>query len=303
MSCLCLLGCKYGVKMFTFYFGVNFASYFAIKIHHLADIKHETLFQTRKHPQKHFQKIFKRKRNNIFRFSLECLDNLPFMKILIIEDEPDLLFEIKNFLEKENYVCEVADNFLEADEKMAVYHYDMALIDITLPGGSGLKLIDNLKQQNTDTGIIIISARNSLDDKLTGLDLGADDYITKPFHLSELNARIKAVFRRRKFEGSTSVIFNEIELLPDYGKVKILDKSLILTKKEFEILLFFIANKNRLLTRESIAEHLWGDNIDLADNFDFIYTHINNLRKKIVKAGGNDYIKSVYGIGYKFTAE
>ena len=225
------------------------------------------------------------------------------MKILIIEDETDLLFEIKNFLEKENYVCEVADNFLEADEKMAVYHYDMALIDITLPGGSGLKLIDNLKQQNTDTGIIIISARNSLDDKLTGLDLGADDYITKPFHLSELNARIKAVFRRRKFEGSTSVIFNEIELLPDYGKVRILDKSLILTKKEFEMLLFFIANKNRLLTRESIAEHLWGDNIDLADNFDFIYTHINNLRKKIVKVGGNDYIKSVYGIGYKFTAE
>ncbi len=239
----------------------------------------------------------------LFRFSLECLDNLPFMKILIIEDEPDLLFEIKNFLEKENYVCEIADNFLDADEKMAVYHYDMALIDITLPGGSGLKLIDNLKQQNTDTGIIIISARNSLDDKLTGLDLGADDYITKPFHLSELNARIKAVFRRRKFEGSTSVTFNEIEFLSDYGKVKIFDKSLILTKKEFEMLLFFIANKNRLLTRESIAEHLWGDNIDLADNFDFIYTHINNLRKKIMKAGGNDYIKSVYGIGYKFTAE
>ncbi len=222
------------------------------------------------------------------------------MKLLIIEDEPALLDEMKNFLEKENYVCETVANFNEADEKLSLYHYDVALIDITLPGGSGLKLIENLKRQNTDTGIIIISARNSLDDKLTGLDLGADDYITKPFHLSELNARVKAVLRRRKFKGATKVIFNEIELLPDQGTVKVNGKSLLLTKKEFEMLLFFISNKTRLLTRESIAEHLWGDNIDLADNFDFIYTHINNLRKKIMKSGGKDYIKTVYGIGYKF---
>ncbi len=223
------------------------------------------------------------------------------MKLLIVEDEPVLLEEIKNFLEKENYVCETAANFNDADEKLAVYHYDVALIDITLPGGSGLRLIENLKQQNTNTGIIIISARNSLGDKLTGLDLGADDYMTKPFHLSELNARIKAVLRRRKFEGATSVVFNEMEMLPDQGTVKIDGKSLALTKKEFEMLLFFVSNKNRLLTRESIAEHLWGDNIDLADNFDFIYTHINNLRKKIVKNGGKDYIKTVYGVGYKFS--
>ncbi len=222
------------------------------------------------------------------------------MKLLIIEDEPALLEEMKNFLEKENYICETAANFNEADEKLSLYHYDVALIDITLPGGSGLKLIENLKCKNTDTGIIIISARNSLDDKLTGLDLGADDYITKPFHLSELNARVKAVLRRRKFKGATKVIFNEIELLPDQGTVKVNGKSLLLTKKEFEMLLFFISNKTRLLTRESIAEHLWGDNIDLADNFDFIYTHINNLRKKIMKSGGKDYIKTVYGIGYKF---
>lgn len=223
------------------------------------------------------------------------------MKILIVEDEPVLLEEIKNFLQKENYVCETASTFNDADEKLAVYQYDIVLIDITLPGGSGLRLLENLKKQNTNTGIIIISAKNSLGDKLTGLDLGADDYLTKPFHLPELNARIKAVLRRRKFEGATSVVFNEIELLPDYGTVKVFDKNLSLTKKEFEMLMFFIANKNRLLTRESIAEHLWGDNIDLADNFDFIYTHINNLRKKIVKNGGNDYIKTVYGIGYKFT--
>lgn len=231
------------------------------------------------------------------------MGNLPGMKILIVEDEPDLMSDIKDFLEKENYICETASGFNEADEKLAIYHYDVALIDITLPGGSGLKLIENLKKLNNNTGIIIVSARNSLDDKLAGLDLGADDYLTKPFHLSELNARVKAVLRRRKFEGATTVIFHEIELLPDQGTVKVNGKNLVLTKKEFELLLFFISNKNRLLTRESIAEHLWGDSIDLVDNFDFIYTHINNLRKKILKNGGNDYIKTVYGIGYKFTNE
>ena len=229
------------------------------------------------------------------------MDNLYHMKLLIVEDEPALLEEMKNFLEREHYVCETATNFNDADEKLSVYHYDVALVDITLPGGSGLQLIENLKRKNTDTGVIIITARNSLEDKLTGLDLGADDYITKPFYLSELNARVKAVLRRRKFDGSAKVLFNEIELLPDQGGAMVHGKSLVLTKKEFELLLFFISNKNRLLTRESIAEHLWGDNIDLADNFDFIYTHINNLRKKIMKNGGNDYIKTIYGIGYKFT--
>lgn len=223
------------------------------------------------------------------------------MKLLIVEDEPSLLEEIKNFLEKENYLCEVTGNFYEADEKLSLYHYDIAIVDITLPGGSGLQLIDNLKKQKIDTGIIIISARNSLDDKLTGLDLGADDYLTKPFHLSELNARVKAVLRRRKFEGATIIVFNEIEIQPEEGSIKIGGKNIILTKKEFELLLFFISNKNRLLTHESIAEHLWGDNIDMSDNFDFIYTHINNLRKKILRAGGKDYVKTVYGMGYKFT--
>ena len=140
------------------------------------------------------------------------MGNLPFMKILIVEDEPDLLIGIKNFLEKENYTCEAASEFNQADEKLDLYHYDVAIIDINLPGGSGLKLIENLKQHNNDTGIIIISARNSLDDKLSGLDLGADDYLTKPFHLSELNARVKAVLRRRKFEGATSVAYHEMEL-------------------------------------------------------------------------------------------
>ena len=126
--------------------------------------------------------------------------------------------------------------------------------------------------------------------------------LPKPFHLAELNSRVKALLRRRKFDGATSIVFNEIEIQPDDGTVKIWKIKLCTNqKKEFELLLFFVSNKNRLLTRESIAEHLWGDNIDLADNFDFIYSHIKNLRKKIMKAGGNDYIKSVYGMGYKFT--
>ena len=225
------------------------------------------------------------------------------MKLLIVEDESNLLVEIKSFLEKENYVCEVACNFNDADQKLSLYFYDIALIDINLPGGSGLRLIEKIKSHHADTGIIIISARDSLDDKLSGLSLGADDYLTKPFHLSELNARVKAILRRRKFEGAAYVVFNEIKILPDQGSVLVNKTNLLLTKKEFELLLFFVVNKNRLLTRESIVEHLWGDNIDLADNFDFLYTHINNLRKKIMSAGGRNYIRTVYGIGYKFTEQ
>ncbi|GAB1451255.1 response regulator transcription factor [Draconibacterium sp.] len=223
------------------------------------------------------------------------------MKILLVEDEKELSAIIESFLQKEGFLCETAATFEEADEKLALYKYDVALVDITLPGGSGLQLIETLKEHNADTGIIIISAKNSLNDKLTGLDLGADDYLTKPFHLAELNSRIKALLRRRLFQGANTISFQEIEIYPDEGSVTIAGQPIILTKKEYELLLFFISNKNRLLTRESIAEHLWGDNIDLADNFDFIYTHINNLRKKIAKAGGNDYVKTVYGMGYKFT--
>lgn len=223
------------------------------------------------------------------------------MKILIIEDEPELLKEIESYLLKENYVCEVAGNFNDASEKLQLYHYDIAIIDITLPGGSGLTLIQILKKISRDTGILIISAKNSLDDKLTGLETGADDYITKPFHLAELNARVKAIIRRKKFGGAMEIIHNEIKINSEERAVYINNNGLQLTRKEYELLHFFIANKNRLLTRESIAEHLWGDNIDLADNFDFIYTHINNLRKKILAAGGTDYLKTVYGMGYKFT--
>ena len=223
------------------------------------------------------------------------------MKILIIEDEVELLEDICGYLGEENYICETASNFSSAEEKLELYHYDIAVVDITLPGGSGLQLIELLKSKHTDTGVLIISAKNSLDDKINGLNIGADDYLTKPFHLAELNARIKALIRRRRFDGATKIIFNEIEIDADENLILINHKPLVLTRKEYELLNFFIANKNRILTKESIAEHLWGDDIDLADNFFFVYTHINNLRKKIIKKGGNDYIKTVYGMGYKFS--
>ena len=223
------------------------------------------------------------------------------MKILIVEDEVDLLVTISNYLIRENYVCELADNFQKADEKLAIYEYDIILLDITLPDGSGFDLLKTIKKQQLKAGVIVISAKNSLDDKINGLDLGADDYMTKPFQLSELNSRIKAVLRRRHFDGTNTLVFNELSVDVDGKSVTVAGKEIILTPKEYDILLFLLMNKNRVLTKEAIADHLWADNIDMADNFDFIYTHLNNVRKKIKLAGGNDYIKTIYGMGYKFT--
>lgn len=224
------------------------------------------------------------------------------MKILLIEDEKELAGSIIAYVQKENYICEAVMTYEDAKEKINLYQYDCIVVDITLPDGSGLEVIRELKKNKSDTGIIIISAKNSLEDKLTGLDIGADDYLTKPFHLSELNARIKSIIRRRNFSGASEISFNEIRVLPDQQEVFVNDIPVILTKKEFELLIYFLSNKERVLTKESIAEHLWGDEMDLADSFDFIYTHIKNLRKKIMESGGQDYIQNVYGMGYKFTA-
>ena len=223
------------------------------------------------------------------------------MKVLIIEDEVELLIAISNFLTREKYICELAENFEKAEDKIATYEYDIILLDITLPDGNGLELLNRIKKRQKLAAIIIISAKNSLDDKIQGLDLGADDYLTKPFYLSELNARIKAVLRRKQFDGTSTLEFHEISIDTESKSVSIKGKNIILTKKEYYLLLFFIINKNRVLTKEAIAEHLWEDNIDLANNFDFIYTHLNNIRKKIKSAGGSDYIKTLYGMGYKFT--
>jgi DNA-binding response OmpR family regulator len=223
------------------------------------------------------------------------------MKILIIEDEPALNESILFYLKNEGFVCETALNYNEASQKINDYNYDLIVVDIMLPDGSGLNIVRELKASYLNTGIIILSAKDSLDDKLLGLDLGADDYITKPFHLAELNSRIKSVIRRRKFNGNKEIIFNEIQIDPATAEVTVKNKIINLTKKEYDLLLFFISNKNRVLTKEMIAEHLWGDNIDMVDSFDFIFTHIKNLRKKILKNKGKDYIKTIYGMGYKFS--
>lgn len=223
------------------------------------------------------------------------------MKILVVEDETGLLESTVSFLREEGFVCEKAAGYFVAEDKLASFTYDIVILDITLPDGNGLDLLKRVKELHSDTGTLIVSARNSLDDKISGLDLGADDYITKPFHLSELHSRIRAVLRRRKFRGSQMIEFNEIRLLPEERKVFIQDKVLNLTPKEYELMLFFVTNKERVLTRQAIAEHLWGDYMDTADHFDFVYTHLNNLRKKIKASGGRDYITTVYGIGYKFT--
>jgi DNA-binding response OmpR family regulator len=224
------------------------------------------------------------------------------VKILLAEDEISMGESIITFLKKEGHVCEWVKSFNAGYEKAGIYRYDCALIDITLPGGNGLDIVKVLKKHNPNTGIIILSAKNSLDDKVSGLDLGADDYITKPFHFAELNSRLNSVLRRRNFEGNNEIVFEKLKLIPDKQEAFAGNRLMTLTKKEFDLLLFFISNKSRVVTRESIAEHLWGDEMDMLDSFDFIYSHIKNLRKKIMDSGGDDYIRSVYGIGYKFSA-
>lgn len=222
------------------------------------------------------------------------------MKLLIIEDNLNLLESISESLSAENFLCETAVDFLTANEKVNMYNYDIVVVDINLPGGSGLEIIRELKKINTETGVIVISARNSLDNKIEGLELGADDYITKPFDMAELIARVKALMRRRNFAGSSQVKYGEITINTNSREVYVKEEKIELTKSEYDILLFFFSNPGRIITRESLAEHIWGDNMDLADSFDFIYSHIKNLRKKITSCKVADPIKAVYGIGYKF---
>lgn len=223
------------------------------------------------------------------------------MNILLVEDESALAESVISYLSKEQFHCEWVDTFDKAQEKINLYEYDCALVDIMLPDGNGLKLIEELKLLKPDTGVVVISAKNSIDDKIKGLDLGADDYLDKPFDLSELNARIKAVIRRRNFQGKNAMVFGDISISPYEREALVNDQKLNLTRKEFDLLLYFVSNPNRVITKESIAEHLWGDHMDETDSFDFIYAHLKNLRKKIVKKGGEDRIDTVYGVGYKFT--
>lgn len=222
------------------------------------------------------------------------------MKILVIEDDQVLRCGILNYFKAEGHICEYAAHFDSACEKISIYNYDCILLDLCLPGGEGLDLLVKLKQLKKSDGVIIISARQSLDDKLAGLDLGADDYLVKPFHLSELKARVSAVIRRKKFDGDDIVIFNEIKVDIPAMKVMVNGVRLILTKKEFDLLVYFLFNKNKVVSKNAMAEHLWGDEIDMSDDFCFLYTHVKNLRRKLAEAGAADYICSIYGIGYTF---
>ena len=223
------------------------------------------------------------------------------MKILIIEDEAALRDSIQKYLEHQGYVVEVAGDFVKGMEKISLYNYDCVVVDIGLPSGSGLNIVKELKEIESKSGIIIISAKNSLEDKLKGLEFGSDDYLTKPFHLSELNARINAIIRRRNFGGSKMIRFNEIQIDHEAQRVRVDKKEVELTEKEYQLLEYFIANKRLMLTKAAIAEHIWGDEYETVSNYDFIYSHIKNLRKKLIDAGCQDYIRTVYGSGYRFT--
>ncbi|MBN8857809.1 MAG: response regulator transcription factor [Sphingobacteriales bacterium] len=222
------------------------------------------------------------------------------MKILIIEDEKELALSISEYLSKESYLCEVASTFTEAVRKIEVFDYDCILLDITLPDGNGLKILEELKKENKQDGVIIISARNSLDDKIKGLQIGADDYLTKPFHLSELTARMYSLIRRRQFNNSNIVRQGELEIDLLAKTVSVNKTMVALTKKEFGLLIYFIGNKNRVISKSTLAEHLSGDFVDMLDNHDFVYAHVKNLKKKLNEAGCEQFLKTVYGTGYKW---
>lgn len=223
------------------------------------------------------------------------------MKILVIEDETKLRENIVRYLSGDGNICESADTVKVAINKLVGFKYDCILLDIGLPDGDGFVILEFLKTMIKEEAVIIISARDSLQDKLQGLTNGADDYMTKPFHLAELKARIMAIFRRKNAGSNNQLIFNEIGIDLLGREVNVHGIPVLLTRKEYDMLLYFMANKGRVISKNAIAEHLWGDEMDLNDNFDFLYTHIKNLRKKLIDASCSDYIKSVYGIGYKFT--
>jgi len=222
------------------------------------------------------------------------------MKILIIEDENELAESIATYLSHEQYLCEFASSCSEALDKIQLYDYACILLDIGLPDGSGLTVLEKLKFQNKQDGVIIISAKNSVDDKIKGLQIGADDYLTKPFHLSELTARIYSIIRRKQFNNSNIIKQNELEIDLLAKTVTVNKDQVLLTKKEFDLLMYFVGNKNRVISKSTLAEHLSGDIADMLDNHDFIYAHVKNLKKKLTEAGCGSYIKTVYGTGYKW---
>ncbi len=222
------------------------------------------------------------------------------MKLLIIEDERELSDNIVAYLSSENYLCEQAFTYADARMKVNIYDYDCVLLDLMLPGGNGLDLLQDIRARHNAVGVIIISAKDSLDDKVKGLAIGADDYLPKPFHLAELSMRIYAIIRRKEFTANNVLRSNGIEIDLPGKAVSVNGKAVVLTRTEYELLLFFISNKNRVVSKASMAEHLSGEMADMLDNHDFVYTHIKNLKAKLAEAGVKDCIKNVYGAGYKW---
>ena len=222
------------------------------------------------------------------------------MKILIIEDEKGLRNNITTYFTEDNNVCESCADLSTAIDKLSNYDYDCVLLDIGLPDGEGFEILKFLKKNKKDESVLIISARNSLDDKIKGLNIGADDYLTKPFHLAELKARVASVYRRKITSGNNTLNFNEITIDLPGREVHVNNTPVTLTRKEYDMLLYFIANKGKVISKNAIAEHLWGDEMDMHNNFDFIYTHVKNLRKKLLDANCTDYLTTLYGTGYKF---
>ena len=225
------------------------------------------------------------------------------MKLLLIEDEKELALSIQNYLTGKDFVCEWVSNKEDAADKISIYDYDCVLLDLMLPDGNGFEILKELKHLNKAEGIIIISAKETLETRIEGFNLGADDYLTKPFHLSELLVRIQALIRRKNFNGNNIITFNEISIDILSKTVKVNNNKIEVTKKEIDLLLYLIGNENRVLSKNAIAEHLSGDMADMLDNHDFVYAHIKNLKKKLSEAGGGNYIKSVYGLGYKWKNE
>ena len=225
------------------------------------------------------------------------------MKILIVEDDKDLREITTNSLEKERYVVSQAPDYRTALQKFEDYDYDCILLDIMLPDGNGLDLLEELHALGKRTNVIILSAKDSLEDKVNGLDLGADDYLPKPFHLAELHARIKSLFRRNLRDGERKLQVGNIEVFPDQFRVLVQGKEIELNRKEYDILIYFMSRPGRLVNKNTLAESVWGDHIDQVDNFDFIYAQIKNLRKRLKDAGATPELKSVYGFGYKFVVE
>lgn len=224
------------------------------------------------------------------------------MKILLIEDETGLATSIIDYLKSNQVICEWADTLLSAMDKVHSYDYDCVLLDLNLPDGDGMKVLTELKKLDKTDGVIITSAKDTLPTKLEGLQLGADDFLAKPFHLSELLARVQALVRRKQFNGKNTLHFREIEIDILLKCVKVNEQIVDLTKKEIDLLLFLVGNQNKVLSKAALAEHLSGDMADMLDNHGFVYAHVKNLKKKLSEAGCDDYIKTVYGLGYKWQA-